>query len=273
VKVHRHPALRPGLRGLACLLVAILLAAQTGGLAVVTEDPVRSITDTKIDATSLLPAPPDDSETPTPSNLSAPAVDALLPLPPGPLLDLAKVLPLDATARLTAVLTAARAQDVWIYVLTVPSLGVLPSRQREKLENLAKHYAAAWTQESVGAVLIFDGEGGLMSVETSPEARRRFSDVALQIGVKEPLEKIHQEGLSRDKLERSAQVMADALGRLQTQYRIEKRRQRTTNLIMAGIALLGLGLALWGATSGSKRNAVKRVASEQTAKRRSHSAY
>jgi len=53
--------------------------------------------------------------------------------------------------------------------------------------------------------------------------------------------------------------MADALGRLQTQYRIEKRRQRTTNLIMVGIALLGVGLACWSAVTGAKKKAGPRI--------------
>lgn len=270
--MNRHSAFPACLRCLT-LLVAILIAGLPACLGVVTEEPVPSVTDTKIDAPPVLHPPPEDLETTTLSERTAPADEPLLPVPPGPLLDQAQVLQPDGAARLSALLTAARAQDVWIYVLTVPSLGVLPSRQREKLESLAKQYVTAWTPETVGAVLIFDGEGGLMSVETSAEAARRFSDVALQIGLREPLEKIQHEGLSRDKLERSAKAMADALCRLQAQSRDENRRQRTTNLIMAGIALLGLALALWSATSGSKRNAVKRVAFEQKTKRRSHSAY
>jgi hypothetical protein len=244
------------------LFAALVISGLPASVAAVAEEPVPAITDTKIAVPPLRLAPPDDPKTAAPSKIAAPVEEPLLSKPPGPILDQANVLRQEGTAHLTAHLTAARAHDVWVYVLTVPSLKVLPSRQRETLENLAKRYSEAWIPGKVGAVVVFDDEGGLMSAETSAEAARRFSEVAIQIGLEEALTKIQEGGPSRVKLERSATVVADVLCKFQADYREDSGRQRTTNLIMGGIALLGLGLALWSATTGAKKSASKKVASK-----------
>ena len=202
---------------------------------------------------SLTPQdPPNPTEPPKPT---VPEEEPLLPVPAGPILDQAGVLRPDAVARLTAALSAARTQDVWVYVLTVPSLRVLPSKQKEKLEALAKRYIDAWAPRTVGAILLFDDEGGLMSLQTSKEAEDRFSAVAIQIGIEERLVKLRTEGLAREKLEQMALIATDALGQLQSQYVADSARQRRTNLLMGGLALIGVGLAVWSALAGSKPSA------------------
>ncbi len=251
----RRPALPACLRLLASLLAASLISGLPAVVAAVAEETAPSATDTKIDAPPVQTAPPDEAKTPAVPKLAVPAEEPLLTRPPGPILDQAHVFRPETAERLAAHLTAARAQDVWVYVLTVPTLRVLPSRQKEKLEGLAKSYAKTWLPESVGAVLIFDDEGGLMSAEISPEAGHRFSDVAIQIALAEPLSKIQMEGLSREKLDKSATAVTDILCKLQTKYLEETRRQRKANIIMGGIALLGLGMALWSATAGAKKTA------------------
>lgn len=259
--MNRRPALPASLCGFF-LLAAILFSKLPASVGAVTEEPVPSVTDTKIDVAPLKLAPPDDPRTAAPSKITVPVEEPLLPKPTGPILDQAKVLQPEGTARLTDHLTAARANDVWVYVLTVHSLNVLPSRQRDTLENLARRHAKAWMPKTVGAVLVFDDEGGLMSAETTAEAERRFSKVAIQIGLEEAMQRTPQEGPSREKLERSATVLADVLSGLQAKYREESRRQRTTNLIMGGIALFGLGLALRSARASSKKTARKKAGSE-----------
>jgi len=199
------------------------------------------------------PISPDNTAKPAePPPAALPAEEPLLPLPAEPILDQAGVLRPDAVERLHTALTAARAKDVWIYVLTVPSLQVLPSKQKEKLEATAKRYAKAWTPKTVGAIILFDDEGGLMSMETSKEAGRRFSDVAIQIAMEERTAKLQTEGLAREKLEKITLVAAEALCQLQAQYVEDSRRQRRINLIMGGLAVIGVGLALWSALGGPK---------------------
>jgi hypothetical protein len=215
------------------------------------------------DAVPTLPAPKIDTPPislesgtgtgePATPKLVLPVEEPLLPVPSGPILDQGGVLQPDAVERLTAILTAARAKDVWVYMLTVRSLRVLPSRQQSTLEALAKRYVKAWTPKTVGAVVIFDDEGGLMFAETSEEADQRFSDVAIRIALEERMSSLKTDGLARDKLEKSAQIIAEVLCQFQTQYMEDSRRQLKINVIMGGLALLGAALAVWSAFQGSK---------------------
>ena len=182
------------------------------------------------------------------------------PIPPAPasfILDQANVLLPEAAARLSTRLTAASAADVHIYVATFRTLGVAPSKQEEKLNARAKDFMKAWAPQKVGAIVVFDDEGGLMTVYLSPATEKRFTTFAVESAMREPLIAIQQSGLAREKLERSAEVVAGTLVPLQTKWTADTRRQRTSNLIMGAVALLGIGLAIFSAVSKPKAPAAE----------------
>ena len=176
-------------------------------------------------------------------------------VPPAPVsfvLDQASVFQPEAAARLSNRLTTARTSEVYVFVVTFRTLSVPASKQLAKLELLAKSFAKDWLREKVGAVILFDDEGGLMTVEFSSETDQRFAGFAVEAAVKEPLGKIQQSGIARDKLEQSAYFVADTLIPLQNKWAKDTRRQRIANLIMSTVALLGVGLAVFSALAKPK---------------------
>ena len=203
----------------------------------------------------LLPAPAADTPDPAPAApaIPAPPFPALVPpAPAGLILDQAHVLLPEAVARLGARLVAARAADVHVYLVTIRSLGVPASKQSERLSERAKEYSDAWLRHKVGGVVLFDDQGGLMTVELSKETNRLFTSFAVEAKIKDALDNTHQTGLAREKLEFTGQVVVEILSRLQSDYAKETRRQRTANLIMGTIALVGVGLAIFSAFIKSK---------------------
>lgn len=178
-----------------------------------------------------------------------------IPVPPVPashVLDQADVILPDVEARLSAQLLAARLKGVDVFVVTISSLRVPPSKQAEELEKLANRYCAAWSAKKVGALLLFDDEGGLMTVVTSKEAEERFTAFLLEKEFRDGLAKIPPEVISRVKLERSGMIVAETLSRLQTEAAKGDRTKLIGNIVMGALALLGIGLAVMSALSGNK---------------------
>lgn len=202
-----------------------------------------------------LPAPVDAIKEPAPPKPVEPVAAPLLPRPSTPILDQTSVLKPDAATQLSAHLLAARARGVHVYLLTVPSLGVVPSKQSEKLEALGERYAKEWTKDVTGAVVIFDDEGGLMTVGISPEAKRRFSDFVIELAIQESMKQAPDSGLARDRLVFASEVVTDALVKLETQHRKDAGRQRKANIVMALLALLGLGLVIQSTLRSGKKSA------------------
>lgn len=222
---------------------SILPACAAALCALVLFSPAHSADTGQIDGGDLPPTIPLVPETPR---------EPIPPAPAGFILDQAGVLLPEATARLSARLTTARASDVYVYVVTFRTLGVLPSKQEERLHFLAKDFAKSWAADKVGAMLLFDDEGGLMTVQFNPETDHRFATFAVEAALREPLGKIQQSGLARDKLEQSAYVIADTLIPLQEKWSKENHRQRIGNFIMGTIALLGIGLIIFSVLNKPK---------------------
>lgn len=196
---------------------------------------------------------------PNPTAVSGKHAAATEPVPPAPasfILDQASVLLPDAAARLTVRLTAASAADVHVYVVTVSSLQVSASKQSDRLSERSKEIIKAWVPKKVGAVVIFDDESGLMTVDFSPETERRFTGFAIEDSLREPLRAIQQSGLARDKLARSAEIVTDTLIPLQAKWIADSRRRHISNLIMGAVALLGVGLTIFSAVRKPEAPAV-----------------
>lgn len=109
---------------------------------------------------------------------------------------------------------------------------------------MAKRYANAWLPNSPGAVIVFDDETGLMSMEASKEAIRRFSEVSMHFKLTDAFGHSHESGLSRERLEKAALATADVLTDLEAQYERERRRQMVANIIMGILAVAGVILAI-----------------------------
>lgn len=204
---------------------------------------------------AALPARAQQSPT---AELVAPVeVTSIPPAPASHVLDQADVILPDVEVKMSARLLAARLQGVAVYVVTVSSLRVPPSQQAEALEKLAGKYCAAWNPKQVGALLLFDDEGGLMTVVTSKEAEERFTAFLLEKEFREGLAKIPGDVISRVKLERSGIIVADTLARLQSEAAKGDRTKRIGNLVMGLLAVLGIGLAILSALSGPKAAAAQ----------------
>lgn len=204
---------------------------------------------------AALPARAQQSPT---AELVAPVeVTSIPPAPASHVLDQADVILPDVEAKMSARLLAARLQGAAVYVVTVSSLRVPPSQQAEALEKLAGKYCAAWSPKQVGALLLFDDEGGLMTVVTSKEAEERFTAFLLEKEFREGLAKIPGDVISRVKLERSGIIVADTLARLQSEAAKGDRTKLIGNLVMGLLAVLGIGLAILSALSGPKAAAAQ----------------
>ena len=204
---------------------------------------------------AALPARAQQSPT---AELVAPVeVTSIPPAPASHVLDQADVILPDVEAKMSARLLAARLQGAAVYVVTVSSLRVPPSQQAEALEKLAGKYCAAWSPKQVGALLLFDDEGGLMTVVTSKEAEERFTAFLLEKEFREGLAKIPGDAISRVKLERSGIIVADTLARLQSEAAKGDRTKLIGNLVMGLLAVLGIGLAILSALSGPKAAAAQ----------------
>ncbi len=216
------------------LLVAIFLSGDRALLAQRTTFPVQ-----EFPATRQREGPQVEKE--------------LLPPPPaGMILDSAHVLLPEALARLSSKLVSARTEKVAVYVVTVSTLNVPSSKQAERLDQLATEYAEGWLASTVGAVIIFDDQGGLMTVQLSPETNNRFPSFAIELELKGSLSKAQESGLAREKLERSANIVAETLGRHQADTAKVGRRNFIGNFIMSVVAIIGLGLAIMSSMSGPK---------------------
>lgn len=204
---------------------------------------------------AALPARAQQSPT---AELVAPVeVTSIPPAPASHVLDQADVILPDVEVKMSARLLAARLQGAAVYVVTVSSLRVPPSQQAEALEKLAGKYCAAWSPKQVGALLLFDDEGGLMTVVTSKEAEERFTAFLLEKEFREGLAKIPGDVISRVKLERSGIIVADTLARLQSEAAKGDRTKRIGNLVMGLLAVLGIGLAILSALSGPEAAAAQ----------------
>lgn len=199
-----------------------------------------------------------DGVEPNPNSFVAPTEGTHEPVPPPPagfILDQAQVFLPEAATRLSTRLTAARASEVYIYVVTFRSLGVAKSKQEERLHARAKDFTQAWLPGKVGALLLFDDEGGLMAVDLTPETDRRFTSFAVEDSLRDPIHSIQQSGLARDKLEHAATTLADILVPLQDKWVAATHSHRLSNFIMGAVALLGLGLAVFSASAKPKASA------------------
>lgn len=174
------------------------------------------------------------------------AETALPPAPSSFILDRGNVLLPGAAATLSQRLrAAAEERGIWVYVVTLPSLGVPPSKQRERLVNMGDLYRSGWLGDRVGVVLLVDDESGAAMVAASDEANRRYPPLQRNILLEEPLRLIGKESLQRDKIEKTALAVVDVISRLQDEERQAKQRDRRVALSMGSVISGGVALLLF----------------------------
>lgn len=174
------------------------------------------------------------------------AVPELPPAPAGFILDQGGVmLPEAAQALSRRLQTAAEERGIWVYVVTLPSLGVPASKQRERLVNLGDFYRRGWLQDRVGVVLLVDDESGAAMVASSESANRQYPPLQRNMLMDEPLRLLQKEPLRRDKIEKTALAVIEAISHLQDEEKKARRRDRWVNLTMALISVGGVTLLVW----------------------------
>lgn len=196
----------------------------------------------------------DEGATPLkPVEVGVPPVrDTIPPKPASYILDRGNVLLPEHAARLHTFLESSAALGVQVYVITLPTLGVEHSKRVDRLQDLAKHYSDAWTSHTVGAVILFDDETGLITVDFSKQTSERFNSLALEGELKEALNEAQKIGLARDKIESMTVIVAEGLGKFQKRDLVSSHHQRIASFIMGSICLLGLGLAIFSITGKPK---------------------
>lgn len=196
-----------------------------------------------------------------------PAIHSAVPIPPKPenyLADQGAVFPPEAAQRIEhALKTCARNFDVHIYVVTVPTLNVMPSRVDAKLTELLSAIREEWLKGKVGAVIAFDAEAEQASLGESEETRKVFPAVSLHMVFADPLIQGGVKRRARERLEATTLAMIQDFTDLRAHEYEDARKQRSANLMFAGIAgafvLLGpIGLFL--ANRGKAKSAIQRSA-------------
>lgn len=173
--------------------------------------------------------------------------------PPDYLMDRGGVLPPEKAREISAALNAcARDYDIHIYVVTLPTLGVLPSRAREILDDILESAKSKWMEGRVGALLIFDYESGAASMAESEEARRVFSSIAMNLVFADPQFQPSRKTRSSDQLERAAKALIKHFSNLRRQAVEEEKRHRANMMIFWGLAGGALLLVI-AATVAKKR--------------------
>ena len=164
---------------------------------------------------------------------------AAVVVPPRPenyLLDQGAIFPPDVAQRLEdALKVCARDYDAHIYVVTVPSFKVMPSRIGEKLNELLNATRADWLKEKVGAVIIFDDEAGMAAMGESDKAREIFSPLALNMVFKDPRLQSKKKRSAPEKLAGAVSALIQHFTDLRVKANDEARKRRTINLVFASI--------------------------------------
>ena len=164
--------------------------------------------------------------------------------------DQGSVFPPEIAQRLSSRLQeCARDHDIDIYAITLPTLQVMPSRVREKLEELGSAATEKWLKDRVGAVIVFDNEAGWVTIGLSERAEREFSSVTLNMVLKDPLMITRKKRLSPDKLEATAIVLVDGLVKLKMNSLKEQRRHSVVRFAFIAVVLIAVtlgGLSFWG---------------------------
>jgi hypothetical protein len=149
-------------------------------------------------------------------------------------LDQAKVMLPEATVLLSKKLRAAAAErGIWVYIVTVRSLEVPSSKQRERLANLAHFYRDDWLEKRVGVLFLIDDESGNAMLAASELANRDFPPLQRNLLLEKPLAAVNQEPLLRDKIEQTALVFIQVISKMQDDDRQTARREKITDWTMA----------------------------------------
>ena len=183
----------------------------------------------------------------------APAHDPIPAAPAGLILDQAHVLLPEIADRLGARLVKALPLDVHVYVVTTPTLNIAASKQLDRIQELATAYSRAWNKRTVGAIILFDDESGLITVDLSKTTNDRFTSFAVEDALRAPLGEAQSSGLAREKIERFGEATVTVLSKMQADYLKEQHRALVGNLIIGSVALVGLGLAVFSAASKPKK--------------------
>ncbi|MEI8106816.1 MAG: TPM domain-containing protein [Verrucomicrobiota bacterium] len=155
------------------------------------------------------------------------------PPPPGMILDQAKVMLPEATVLLSKKLRAAATErGILVYIVTVRSLEVSSSKQRERLANLSHFYRDDWLDKRVGVLFLIDDESGNAMLAASELANKDFPPLQRNILLEKPLSLANQEPLLRDKIEKTALAVIQVISKMQDDDRQTARREKFTDWTM-----------------------------------------
>lgn len=189
------------------------------------------------------------------------AVDVPL-RPENYLLDQGDIFPPDVEQRIVSTLqTAAHDYDVHIYVMTLPTLQVMPSRVAEKLNELLSATRTEWLKGRVGAVIIFDDEAGRAAIGDSDEARKVFSPVALNMLLKDPKLQSKKKRSGPEKLASTVSLVVKGFTDLRTESNAAARKRSLVTGIFASI--ITAAIVAGGVVFALKRRAQKMAATNK----------
>ncbi len=159
--------------------------------------------------------------------------------PANHLLDQGKAFTPEVASRLADRLgAAARDRDVHVYVMTVGTLNVMPSRAAETLDQTLKAARAKWLADQVGAVIIFDNETGRAVAAASDTALKLFPADAVNAALKDPELQSKKKHLAPEHLETTVSILLRHMTDLRAKTDEENRRRRARNWMVGGSAIV-----------------------------------
>ena len=167
-------------------------------------------------------------------------------IPESHLLDQGRVFPQEVAGRMaTEISEAARDHDVHIYVMTMPSKALMPSRNRATFDETWKAVRVKWLGGKVGAVILFDNEAGWAAIGASEEAKRVFPPETLSALLRDPQLQSKKKNLPPEELEKTVSALTQKFIGLQQKMHDGERRRTMHNVIgasAAGVVILGAAI-------------------------------
>ena len=173
-------------------------------------------------------------------------VHSAVGVPPRPenyLLDQGDVFPSEVEQRIVDALKAcARDYDVHLYVMTMPSLKVMPLRSAERLNQLHSATRTEWLKGQVGVLIIFDDEAGRVLAGESEEARKVFSPSELAMIFNDPKFQNKTKRSGGERLAGTVTLLIQRLTDLRVKSNEKARKRLVMNMVfgaVAGVVVLG----------------------------------
>jgi hypothetical protein len=185
--------------------------------------------------------------------------------PPGMVIDKAGVmLPEKAAALNDALLAEAQRSNIWVYVLTLPSVDVRPAIKHERLSNIAHYYVDLWARDRPAFILLFDDESRDAVLAASKEMDRQFPPWTRNLRLTQPLSAIvGGDEFTREKVDKAARLTVTTLVEMQRETQRKARQEKIVKIGMLVFFAAAGGIILYSSLRKRRGDGTKETESEK----------